>query len=69
MKWRLSRSAVLVLGIAQVWGQIKLVLTLWIGGTSLAPLTQWVIGSALALGITLVCYQTTNWAVNRWGKT
>ena len=67
MKWLPSRSTLLVLGLAQAWGQVKLVLTLWLGSTSLPLWTQWVIGSALALLITLACFRTTNRAVTRWG--
>lgn len=67
-RWRPSPGTLLVLSLAQAWGQVKLVLTLWLGASSLPPLIQWLIGSGIALLITLLCFHTTNWAVRRWGK-
>jgi hypothetical protein len=57
---------VIILVIAQAWGQVKLILTLWLGSTSLPPAIQWAVGSALAIAITLACYHSTNWMIDRW---
>ena len=57
-----SRSTVLVLGIAQVWGQIKLWLTLVVAWSGWSAWVQWAMGSLVAVVVTLVCYRMTQWA-------
>ena len=67
LRWRLSRSTLLVLGMAQGWGQVKLWLTLLVAWTGWPVSVQWVAGTLLAVVITVACFRSTEWAVRRWG--
>lgn len=66
LRWP-SRSTLLVLGIAQGWGQVKLWLTLVVAWTVWPAWTQWGVGTVLAVVITLACFRSTEWAVRKWG--
>ena len=62
---RASRSAIVVLAIAWVFGQVKLEATIWLAGLDLSPLWLRAAVYGMAVAMTLGCYWTTKWAERR----